>query len=87
MEETLWSLNDHLEKTFKLLQSPKISKELHAALHNHEPGLLPSVTGTALANRSIDLLHQIEQLLEPGHLVLADHFLGMMTKPACNPCY
>ena len=75
MEETLLLLNAHLDTTLKLLQTPKISDNLRD-LHNQEPGRLPSATGTALANRSIDLLHQVGQLLEPGHLVLADHFLG-----------
>ncbi|KAK8157443.1 O-methyltransferase-domain-containing protein [Phyllosticta citrichinensis] len=39
-------------------------------------GALPDPELTKLANKSIDLLHEIEQMLEPGHLVLADHFLG-----------
>ena len=78
MDETLCSLNIQLKKALELLKSPKISQQLHDSLHNHEPGVLPIASSVALANQSIDLIHEVEQLLEPGHLVLADHFLGMM---------
>ncbi|KAJ9488964.1 hypothetical protein VN97_g4316 [Penicillium thymicola] len=76
MEETLLSLNSYLEKTVELLKREDIRQQLENSLHNHEPGVLPSANAAALANQSIDLLHQVEQLLEPGHLVLADHFFG-----------
>lgn len=48
--------------------------ELLAALHDHDR--LPDKRLAGLASQSVDMLHQIEQLLEPGPLVLADHFLG-----------
>jgi hypothetical protein len=47
---------------------------LDAILHNDAK--LPEKKIAAMASEAIDLLHQIEQILEPSHLVLADHFLG-----------
>lgn len=77
MEDTLITLNQHLGKALEVLKSEDVKQELHKSLHNHDEGVLPSASATALANKIIDRLHEIEQLLEPGHLVLADHFLGM----------
>jgi hypothetical protein len=76
MESILTSLNQHLEKALELLKSKDMKQELHDSLHNHDEGALPSASAIALANKTIDCLHEIEQLLEPRHLVLADHFLG-----------
>lgn len=53
-------------------------EELLAALHDHEK--LPDKQLASLANKTIDLLHETEQLLEPGSLVLADHFLGIFAQ-------
>lgn len=76
MEEALESLNVHLEHTLQHFNGNHIQRELQEALHNHGENSLPRAEIAALANKSIDLLHEIEQLLEPAHLVLADHFLG-----------
>lgn len=76
IESTLITLNQHLEKVLEVLKSEEVKQELHESLHNHNKGVLPSSSAAALANATIDRLHEIEQLLEPGHLVLADHFLG-----------
>ncbi|PVH97233.1 S-adenosyl-L-methionine-dependent methyltransferase [Periconia macrospinosa] len=62
MASELTSLNTRLEHVLGTLKS--------------EAGALPDPELRRLANQSIDLLHQIEQMLEPGYLVLADHFLG-----------
>jgi hypothetical protein len=77
MEETLTSLNLYLEKTLNILNSELVKAELHGALHNHDEGVLPSASAISLANKTTDLFHAIDHLLEPGHLVLADHFLGV----------
>jgi hypothetical protein len=76
LEAALSSLNEHLGKALGVLRTEPVNQELHDALHNHREGVLPSASAAALANETIDRLHEIEQLLEPSHLVLADHFLG-----------
>ncbi|KAJ5514130.1 hypothetical protein N7463_003682 [Penicillium fimorum] len=43
-------------------------------------GYFLTIRLTALSSKSIDLLNAIEKLLEPGQLILADHFLD---KPTC----
>lgn len=75
MESLLQELNSHLRGVRDLLHG-KLQDELQKRLHNHEEGVLPDKELVYLAAESIDLLHSIEQMLEPGHLVLADHFLG-----------
>ena len=73
MEYTLVHLIDSLQSTLKVLKGDA-NTQLMSALHNHER--LPDKKLANLASRAIDLLHETEQLLEPGPLVLADHFLG-----------
>ncbi|KAL6788112.1 putative O-methyltransferase [Trichoderma sp. SZMC 28012] len=75
MDYLLQELNTHLRSVQGHLQG-KLHDELQKRLHNHEEGVLPDKELGQLATESIDLLHSIEQMLEPGHLVLADHFLG-----------
>jgi len=77
MASVLTSLNTQLEDVLHTLKSDPVSQELQKGLHDHAKGALPDPELKSLANKSIDLLHQIEQMLEPGYLVLADHFLGM----------
>ncbi|MCJ1401067.1 hypothetical protein MMC11_004279 [Xylographa trunciseda] len=75
MENTLDGLIGTLESTLKFLNGDaKIL--LQDALHND--GKLPDKKFSQKASRAVDLLHQTEQLLEPGPLVLADHFLGYL---------
>ncbi|UKZ72394.1 hypothetical protein TrVFT333_000023 [Trichoderma virens FT-333] len=74
MDSLLQELNSNLRSVQGLLQG-KLYDELQKRLHNHEEGVLPDKELGHLATESIDLLHSIEQMLEPGHLVLADHFL------------
>ncbi|EMD58416.1 hypothetical protein COCSADRAFT_350813 [Bipolaris sorokiniana ND90Pr] len=76
MATILTSLNTQLEDVLRSLKSEAVSQELQTGLHNHAKSALPDPELKKLANRSIDLLHEVEKLLEPGYLVLADHFLG-----------
>lgn len=72
MEYTLTHLIDSLQSTLKVLRggaSPQLAAELQG-------DKLPSKKFEELASRAIDLLHEVEKLLEPSPLVLADHFLG-----------
>ncbi|GIJ88188.1 hypothetical protein Asppvi_007106 [Aspergillus pseudoviridinutans] len=50
----------------------------------HPDQELPDSALEVLAGKAINLLHETQQLLEPAHLVLADHFLGYVsTKCLC----
>lgn len=73
MDNTLTFLIDSLRSALKVLKGD-VNTQLMAELHNHDR--LPNKQMAALASQAVDLLHEIEQLLEPGPLVLADHFLG-----------
>lgn len=73
-----------LESTLKTLIS-QVEATRNALLQNGQRGLLqtlhtdkdlPDSAVEALAGKAINILHETKQLLEPGHLVLADHFLG-----------
>jgi hypothetical protein len=75
MEATLSVLCSSLQEITAQLQGP-LQSELQASLHDHREGKLPDAKLGQLAARTIDLLHQVEQLLEPSSVVLADHFLG-----------
>lgn len=56
--------------------------ELHKALHDDQT--LPDKQTAAMASETVNLLRKVEQLLEPGHLVLADHFLGIVAQHRCK---
>lgn len=73
LANTLETLIQSLETTLGILQGEG-SAELHASLHDHNK--LPDKELAAQAGRAVDLLHITEQLLSPGTLILADHFLG-----------
>lgn len=79
MDILLSSLNGHLERVVQILKTEEVDQKLHEALHNHDKGALPDLKVSQLADKSIDLLHEIQQTLDPGHLTLADHFLGNFT--------
>lgn len=78
----LSSLNENLERTVKILKTEEAQRKLNEALHNHEKGALPDQDVSKLADISTDLLHEIQQMLNPGHLTLADHFLGSFADTA-----
>lgn len=75
MESTLTHLIGSLQSSLKSLKGDT-NGELVAALHDHDK--LPDKHVASLARDAVDLLHETEQLLEPGSLVLADHFLGII---------
>ncbi|KAH8585423.1 S-adenosyl-L-methionine-dependent methyltransferase, partial [Bisporella sp. PMI_857] len=75
MDYTLIHLIDSLQSTLKVLKGPA-KDQLLATLHDHDK--LPDKRLADLASTAIDLLHETEQILEPGSLVLADHFLGIL---------
>lgn len=70
----LTHLQATLRASLETLKSAKVAPELQAALHDDKN--LPDKALARLASDTIDLLSQLEQLLQPAHLVLADHFLG-----------
>ena len=74
VEELLEQLISSLKSSLRLLTADDIRAHLDATLHNDRK--LPEKKLASMASATIDLLHQVEQLLEPSHLVLADHFLG-----------
>jgi gliotoxin/aspirochlorine biosynthesis O-methyltransferase len=74
MENTLIHLVASLQSTLGVLKG-RSKGELVATLHKHDK--LPDKKMAGLASQAVDLLHETEQLLEPGPLVLADHFLGI----------
>jgi hypothetical protein len=74
VEALLEQLISSLKSSLQLLTADDTRAHLDATLHND--ARLPEKKLATMASETIDLLHQVEQLLEPGHLVLADHFLG-----------
>jgi hypothetical protein len=74
VEALLEQLISSLRSSVQLLTADDTQTYLDTTLHNDT--ILPEKKLATMASETIDLLHQVEQLLEPGHLVLADHFLG-----------
>ncbi|GIZ40455.1 hypothetical protein CKM354_000379200 [Cercospora kikuchii] len=64
----------HLRASLKALTAPQTSTQLASGLHDTEK--LPDRFLTQQASEAVDLLSELEKLLQPAHLVLADHFLG-----------
>ena len=56
------------------LNEPGLQAEMSHRLHDSEK--LPDKKIVPLAAKAVDVLHDIEQMLQPAQLVLADHFLG-----------
>lgn len=71
----LLDLNQSLQDSLKSLGS--LANKLDETLH-HEVQL-PDPEALKNAAETVDLLHQIQVLLDPKGLILADHFLGMGT--------
>lgn len=67
----------HLRASLKALTAPQTSSQLASGLHDTEK--LPDRFLTQQASEAVDLLSELEKLLQPAHLVLADHFLGEST--------
>ena len=74
LENILSNLINHLQITIRDLNDDVVAKELGATLH--DPQQLPHKEISSLAANAVDLLGDIDILLEPGHTILADHFLG-----------
>ena len=72
--DALSTLIEELKVSLKTLNSDAVRTDLMAALHNTQQ--LPDKKTAGLAAEAVDLLSELDLLLQPGHLVLADHFLG-----------
>ena len=67
-------LTSDLKAALASFQDEAVAFELRQALHDDKK--LPDKEIAAAASEALNLLGQVEQILEPGHLVLADHFFG-----------
>jgi hypothetical protein len=74
MEEILKNLIDSLKSVNKQLKDDTVKAQLLSTLHSAEK--LPDWKSYKLASEALDLLKETQLILEPGHLILADHFLG-----------
>ena len=72
MEAALQDLVVSLSSTAQVLRSQ--SEDLLQALHNTEK--LPDQRVHDLAKDALDLLSEVRLALEPGQMILADHFFG-----------
>lgn len=72
--EVLGTLVRDLTTSLNALKGEPTWSEMRQALHDDKK--LPEKGIFTQSSEAINLLHQIGQLLEPAHLVLADHFLG-----------
>ena len=72
--QVLQDVNSKLQGALDALNREPVKALLHKSLHNGVH--LPDKKLSASAADAVDLLAKIEHLLEPAHLVLADHFLG-----------
>ncbi|KAI0455778.1 S-adenosyl-L-methionine-dependent methyltransferase [Xylaria acuta] len=79
MESVLQHLIDSLKSASHRLNGD-LNQALNAALHDDTK--LPDRKTCLLAAQALDLLSEIRLLLEPGHLILADHFMGYMNSKA-----
>ncbi|KAI0468893.1 S-adenosyl-L-methionine-dependent methyltransferase [Xylaria cf. heliscus] len=79
MESVLHNLINSLKSASHRL-SGDLNQSLNAALHDDTK--LPDRKTSLLAAQALDLLSEIRLLLEPGHLILADHFMGYMNSKA-----
>jgi gliotoxin/aspirochlorine biosynthesis O-methyltransferase len=46
---------------------------------SHDDNALPDKTFSTLSTEALNLLSDVRLQLEPSQMVLADHFMGMMT--------
>ena len=72
----LSKLIQDLKVSLKTLNDDTVASELRATLH--DPKQLPNKMIAAQAAEAVDLLGELDLLLEPGHMILADHFLGLL---------
>lgn len=80
MKDTTKSLEAVLVKLISSLEvastqlKTQTSPSLADALHSTEN--LPDAALYQLASKALDVLSEVQLLLEPGQLLLADHFMG-----------
>lgn len=72
--DALSKLVQDLKVSVKSLNNDAVAKDLQAVLH--DPRQLPDKKVAGLAAEAVDLLGELDLLLEAGHIILADHFLG-----------
>lgn len=77
--QTLQELNNHLRSSLNALSREPLRSALKHALHDDKK--LPDKELADLAGQTIDLLGEIDVLLEPAHMILADHFFGTSAHP------
>ena len=75
LNAVLIDLQQTLRYTLETLNSENVAEALEEALHNDNS--LPDKAMARLASGNLNLLGEVEKLLQPAHLVLADHFFGM----------
>lgn len=75
---TLRTLIQQLRFAQEHLSDTHVSVTINEQLHGTQEEQLPDTQMEGLAAEAINLLHDIQQRLQPGHLVLADHFFGYM---------
>jgi gliotoxin/aspirochlorine biosynthesis O-methyltransferase len=75
LEKTLTGLEATLETFLSALRHEDTKVQLQKALHDDRG--LPDKQASSAAARVVDRLGEIQHLLEPAHLILADHFLGL----------
>ncbi|KAI0508612.1 putative O-methyltransferase [Xylaria bambusicola] len=81
MESTLQQLIESLKAASRDLSGNQ-HEQLQTKLHNTDK--LPDRNVFLLASEALNLLSEVRLLLEPGPLILADHFMGYMsTKALC----
>lgn len=71
---TLQTLVQLLSMLKGQLAEPSLQADINKRLH--DPDTLPDKAILPLVAQAVDILHEIEQMLQPSQLVLADHFLG-----------
>lgn len=77
MDTTLKNLISALQSASDSLDAGSVDKVLHDTEH------LPDKNVADLASEALDLLNDLRLRLEPGHLILADHFMGNKSNPYC----
>ncbi|KAA8645297.1 O-methyltransferase gliM [Aspergillus tanneri] len=73
---TLQTLVQMLTTLKRQLNEPTLQADISNRLH--DPNTLPDQALMSLAAQAVDILYEIEQILQPAQLILADHFLGYM---------
>ncbi|KAK8119943.1 uncharacterized protein PG998_004569 [Apiospora kogelbergensis] len=72
LTDILSEVGKSLESCLKTLKS--LGPRLEEAIHHDER--LPDAQVLEKAAQAVDLANQVQQLLDPSELILADHFLG-----------